>query len=71
MKFHEQKFELFNHLQNSKNSLSELPFVAETLRYKVSNKEILYPVEHVRDFGVQVSNDLSWSRHIGNMVSKA
>ena len=53
------------------NSLSELPFVAETLRYKVSNEEILYPVEHVRDLGVQVSNDLSWSRHIGNMVSKA
>jgi hypothetical protein len=71
VKLHEQKFELLNHLHNSKNSLLELPFVAETLRYKVSNKKILYPVEHVRDLVVQVSNDLSWSRHIGNMVSKA
>ena len=71
MKLHEQKFELLNHLHNSKSSLPDLPFVAETLRYKVSNEETLDPVEHVRDLGVQVSNDLSWSRHIGSMVSKA
>ena len=42
-----------------------------TIQEKVSNAEILYPVEHVRDSGVQVSNDLSWSRYICNMVSKA
>lgn len=71
MKLHEQKFELLNHLHNSKSSLAELPFVAETLRYKVSNEVTLDPVEHVRDLGVQVSKDLSWSRHIGNMVTKA
>ena len=71
MKLHEQKFELLNHLHNSKSSIYELPFVVENLRYKVSSEEILYPVENVRDFGVQVSNDLSWSRHIGSMVTKA
>ena len=71
MKLHEQKFELLNHLHNSKSSSSELPFFAETLHYKISSEETLYPVEHVRDLGVLVSSDLSWSRHIGNMVSKA
>ena len=71
MKLHEQKFELLNHLHNSKSSIYELPFVVENLRYKVSSEEILYPVENVRDLGVQVSNDLSWSRHIGSMVTKA
>ena len=71
MKLHEQKFELLNHLHNSKSSIYELPFVVENLRYKVSSEEILYSVENVRDLGVQVSNDLSWSRHIGSMVTKA
>ena len=47
MKLHEQKFELLNHLHNSKSSLYELPFVVENLRYKVSSEEILYPVENV------------------------
>ena len=71
MKLHEQKFELLNHLNNSNSSMYELPFVVENLRYKVSSEEILYPVENVQDLGVQVSNDLSWSRHIGSMVTKA
>ena len=71
MKLHERKFELLNHLHNSKSSIYELPFVVENLRYKVSSEEILYPVENVRDLGIQVSNDLSWLRHIGSMVTKA
>ena len=71
MKLHEQKFELLNHLHNSKSSIYELPFVVENLRYKVSSEETLYPVENVRDLGVQVSNNLSWSRQIGSMDTKA
>ena len=49
MKLHELKFELLNHLHNSKSSIYELPFVVENLRYKVSSEEILYPVENVQD----------------------
>ena len=71
MKLHEQKFELLNHLHNSKSSFPELTFFAETLRYKVSSQDILYPVENVRDLEVMVSSDLSWSTHIRNMVPKA
>ena len=71
MMLHEQKFELLNHLHNSKSSCSELPFYSEALVYKVSCDNTLYPVEDVRDLGVMVSSDLSWSRHIGSMVSKA
>ncbi|KAL5267390.1 hypothetical protein ACHWQZ_G004435 [Mnemiopsis leidyi] len=71
MKLHEQKFELLNHLHNRKNVTSELPFYVETLLYKVSGEVTLYPVEHVRDLRVVVSSDLSWSRHISNMVTKA
>ena len=43
----------------------------ETLLYKVSSEDTLYPVDTVRDLGVMVSSDLSWSTHIGNMVNKA
>ena len=71
MKLHEQKFELFKHMLNGRNSSSEFPFFVESLLYKVSGDETLYPVEHVRDLGVIVSSDLSWSRHISNMVIKA
>ena len=56
---------------NRKSHFSELPFHLETLLYKVSREEILYPAENVRDLGVMVSSDLNWSKQIGNMVKKA
>jgi len=71
MKLHEQKFELLNHLHNKRNLSSELPFYVESLLYKVSGDVTLYPVENVRDLGVKVSSDLSWSKHVGDMVTKA
>ena len=68
MKLHEQKFELLNHLHNKKSCSSDLPFFMETLIYKVSSEDILYPVDSVRDLGVTVSRDLRWRGHITNMV---
>ena len=57
--------ELVNHLHNSKSSFPELPFFAETLRYKVSSQDTLYLVENVQDLGVMVSSDLSWEHYLG------
>ena len=73
MKLHEKKFELLNHLHNKKGYWTDLdlPFFMETLLYKVSSEDTLYPVNCVRDLGVMVSSDLSWSAHIANMVIKA
>ena len=71
MKLHEQKFELLNHLHEKSNSLSELPFFNESMLYKVSGDVILRPVDAVRDLGVIVSSDVTWSSHIGTMVCKA
>ena len=41
MKLHEQKFELLNHLHNSKNPCAELPFYSTTLQCKVSSEDVL------------------------------
>ena len=38
---------------------------------QVSGDVTLYSVENVRDVGVKVSSDLSWSKHVGDMVTKA
>ena len=67
----EQKFELLNHLHSGKSCISDLPFVYKNLRYKVSGEKIFYPVENVRDLGVEVSNDRSWSGNTASMVTKA
>ena len=66
-----EKQEEFLRFIKGKSHFSELPFHMETLLYKVSSKEILYPAENVRNLGVMVSSDLNWSKQIGNMVKKA
>ncbi|KAL5264694.1 hypothetical protein ACHWQZ_G005690 [Mnemiopsis leidyi] len=43
----------------------------EALCYKVSCEITLYPVKNVRDLGLKASSNLSWSKHIGEMVAKA
>ena len=44
--------------------------MTECMSYNVSNGNELHPV-NLRDLGVTVSADLSWSLHMANAVSKA
>ena len=46
--------------ENSFRNDNTLSGRVETLLYQVSSVVILYPVDSVRDFGVMVSNGLSW-----------
>ena len=71
MKLHEDKFELMIHQQNSKNTLYELPFIAESMTYTVSTGQSLHPVHCLRDLGVTVASDLSWTTHISSIASRA
>ena len=68
MELHEKKFEVINYTLNTSQFLHHLPFMAENLAYFTSNNTTIEPSFSVRDLGVRVSNDLSWSSHIANIV---
>ena len=72
MQLHEDKFEYICHManRNVSNSLLELPFTAEVFQYH-TNSGTLSPVDYLRDLGVIVSSDLSWSNHIGRICDVA
>ena len=72
MQLHEDKFEYICHMANQKvsSTLLELPFTAEVFQYH-TNSGILSPVDNLRDLGVIVSSNLSWSNHIGRICDVA
>ena len=71
MALHRDKFEYMCRKFNKQYMLSEIPFVSECYQYHVSNNIILQPVHQLRDLGVLVSKDLSWSPHIKSIANKA
>ena len=73
MVLHEKKFEFIQHnLPNQAMAeLLELPFVAFDQCYTTSDGTVLQPVSSVRDLGIQVTPNLSWSTHIQHIAKKA
>ena len=71
VQLHEDKFDLIVHKANNSAVLGHLPFAVESYIYAVSNGDILYPVDQLKDLGVIVSRDLSWSPHINTISSRA
>ena len=71
MALHEDKFEYICHLSNKRNPLYELPFVHEQFQYTTSTGTILTPVDQLRDLGITVSSDSSWTSHIRSSCDKA
>ena len=71
MALHKDKFEYMCHRHNGRNPLVELPFVSELYQYSVSETLSLAPVGQLRDLGVLVSDDLSWTPHIKAIANKA
>ena len=71
MTLHKDKFEYMSYQHNRQNYLLELPFVCEQFQYKVSDTTLLRPVEQLRDLGVTMSSDLSWSQYIYEITGKA
>ena len=72
MMLHEDKFELLSYrTPASKTTAEALPFMADVNSYTTSNGTTLERSYLVRDLGVNMSEELSWSPHINIMVDQA
>ena len=71
MALHEDKFDLLVHKHCPHSLLYELPFSCELMTYQTSAGDLLYPCSRVKDLGVDISPDLSWSNHVGMVASRA
>ena len=70
MSLHEDKFEYMCHSANRSNALQHLPFTSEIYQYSTSNGTLL-PIDVLKDLGVTVCSDLSWTAQIKSMANKA
>ena len=69
MTLHEDKFEYICHSAKNTKYLRHLPFISEFYQYKTS-MDILSPVQQLKDLGILVSQDLTWSTHIRSTCDK-
>ena len=71
MALHEDKFELLVHRHSPNDCLADHPFAIQTQTYEVSSGNMPYPTQTVKDLGVTVSADLSWTRHVNIIAERA
>ena len=68
MKLHTDKFEYLCHNSSSTRTLRELPFSSQYYQYTTSDGSCITPTPMVRDIGINIVPDLTWSPHI-NIIS--
>ena len=71
MQLHESKFQLMSHRYSPVSIFEELPFFVEQNSYLASGNVTLYPSSELRDLGLAVSSNLSWSAHIYEITATA
>ena len=71
MSLHKDKFEYISYQHNRHNTLTELPFICKQFQYWVSDTTVLRPTPQLRDLGVTMTSDLSWTHYILDITSKA
>ena len=71
MALHEDKCEYIVHRHCPNLLLLQLPFISQQFVYTVSSGKQLEPVSTLKDLGVTVSSDLSWSLQVNKLASKA
>ena len=71
MQLNETKSEVINYKLNNSLLLRELPFSNDDYSYSLTNGDTIEPTQTVRDLGVLLSNDCSWTPHIHQMLKTA
>ncbi|KAL5251660.1 hypothetical protein ACHWQZ_G017138 [Mnemiopsis leidyi] len=71
MELHEKKFEVVSYKLNTSKIMRQLPFYPLTVEYSTSCGHIIEPQVTVRDLGVYVSNERSWTLHIEKTIQGA
>ena len=71
MVLHDQKFQLLSYRLNKSAIYKEFPFTVDICSYTTKSGVQLFPEADVRDLGVQMSSDGSWSKHIATIVRRA
>ena len=71
MLLHQDKFVVMNYCLNAWSTLRELPFTADSRQYRSTNGLILEAAHYIRDLGVYLSDDCSWSYHVNKMTADA
>ena len=69
MVLHQDKFEVMNFCLNNSYLLRNLPFTAELRQYTTSDGNILQPTSSVRDLGILITDDCSWTLQVNNVVT--
>ena len=70
MVLHEGKFELLCHTAGKPKLLQELPYTNQYFEYTTRDGTIITPCLLVRDLGVHVTPNLSWTPHINLLADK-
>ena len=71
MVLHQDKFELLSHRAEPNHPLTELPFHPDYTDYVTNEGSIISPTYAVKDLGVTITSDLSWSTHITNITDSS
>ena len=71
MLLHTDKFEYLCHSSGMSKLLEQLPFTTQYYQYRIGDESQLSPTHIVKDLGVNIAADLSWSPHISIMCDDA
>ena len=71
MSLHDKKFELLCHSLHKPNQIAELPFHQQYFECTTQSGVVIHPQPIVRDLGVNIAADLSWTPHINSIADSA
>jgi ribonuclease P/MRP protein subunit RPP40 len=71
MLLHEHKFELLSHSIRKKPISSVLPFSNQYFEYETLSGQLIEPASIVRDLGIHITPEVSWTSHINIICDKA